>query len=151
MLERQASVLTTLDSFERVALETDVASGLAARAVFSSRVRVGSAVVETRFSQQAARDIYSLRFADALTGEPATLVCYAVPDERATYFWTAGDEARCWPAPLPASSVAFFADAATFTAHFTSSSAVSLHAASVAGTHRTAALVGSSTAGKTTT
>jgi hypothetical protein len=111
-------------------------------------------VVEVRFDNAEAAQLYRGRYRHMLTDCAPQEVGYAAelgPGE--IYFWLDGHDAYRWDrSAIKPQVIAFLADAVVNTTVFTSRDGIiALHAAALSDGRAAAAIVGSSTAGKTTT
>ena len=129
-------------------------AALRASAVESVRVDLAGTAVDVRFNDSEAARSYRSRYRHMLSAAIPQRVAYAVvAAPRVAFFWLEGGAIYRWDQSGVTSHVlAFLADAVVGTEIFTSSEdIVALHAATVGNGVGVAALVGSSTAGKTTT
>jgi hypothetical protein len=145
--------IVAAERLERVDVSARERDLLARRASFSVRVEIAKRVVEVRFDDSSARDMFARRFRDHVTeGEPE-FVYYVSQDGHRQYFWSEPSITWRWPdgVTTPAAT-AFLADAAVVSAIVRSDpSLVSLHAAVVSHRGRIAAIGGDSWSGKSTT
>jgi hypothetical protein len=145
------SIVVTFDSLERTQLTNDRARAYASRAVHDVRIGVGSATISVRFSRAAAAAAFAERFADMRgTSEPA-ITAYAVDFSDEAFFWCSSQRVHRWPQRAGDGLLAFFADTLAMHEYLTTKDDFAFHAAVVANDAALAAIVGSSTAGKTTT
>jgi hypothetical protein len=146
-------VLTiSAEHLERVELEPDARERLAKVAVHSSGIEVAQRVVDVRFSEKGACDLFARRFRDHASRRTAEFSYYVATDRTSQYFWSERSQAWRWPRPTTSEATAFLADAAVLSAVIRSDpSLVSMHASVVAHNGRIAAIAGDSFAGKTTT
>jgi len=132
----------------------DDANGLARAGLESVRLDLAGAIVEVRFDCPDAAQLYRRRYRHMLSDGRPGRIAYAVaqkPDEH--FFWVEGGSAYRWRgSPLKPHAVAFFTDAVVGTTVFRSlENVVTLHAAAISDGFSAAAIIGSTTAGKTTT
>jgi uncharacterized protein YerC len=108
--------------------------------------------VGVAFSAPAAKEAFARQFADAIsTTEPQIIIFVVEVDER-VYLWSDADRVYLWDAgTISPGVVAFFADAVAVREVVASTSILSVHAGVVGGKRSLAAIVGASTAGKSTT
>ena len=138
-------------SLEPTRLSSSRALGYAARARHEVAIAIGRSTVAVRFSRHSAAAAFAERFGDMQgTAMPSSIV-YAVDLNDEAFFWLSPDRARRWPLAINDELLAFFADNLVMHEYLTTSNDIGLHAAVVASGPVVAALVGSSTAGKTTT
>jgi hypothetical protein len=125
---------------------------LAERAVNATVIDVARRVVDVRFSDKSARDVFAGRFRDHASLRVPEFTYYVAGDRASQYFWSERSQAWRWPRRTTPEETAFLADAAVLSAIVrTDPSLVSLHASVVAHKGRIAAIAGDSSAGKTTT
>jgi hypothetical protein len=149
---RLSAVVVSAEHLERVELARPARERLAKYAAHSTRIHVARRVVDVRFSEKSARDLFASRFRDHASRQVPEFTYYAIVDRTAQYFWSEGSQAWRWPAKTTAEATAFLADATVLSAIVRSDpSLVSLHASVVAHNGRIAAIAGDSLAGKTTT
>lgn len=143
--------MVSAELLERIELES-AARELAARAVNATVIDVARRVVDVRFSDKSARDIFADRFRDHASFRVPEFTYYVAGDRASQYFWSERSQAWRWPSRATPEATAFLADAAVLSAIIrTDPSLVSLHASVVAHKGRIAAIAGASSAGKTTT
>lgn len=138
----------------RVEPKSGMLAQLAGTAQHAVTLEFAGRVAEVRFSSSEAAGRYRRRYRHLASVRPPNIVVYAAarrPDE--IYFWAEGGSPSLWNhSALNAAGVAFLADAVATTVFFTASEELmALHAATVSDGAATAAILGSSTAGKTTT
>lgn len=142
-----AEDLTRIDAAE-------VPATLVAAATYAVTVDLAGTIVRTSFNDLEAAEIYRDRYRHMLSERPVQRKAYAVahcPDE--IYFWLEGGAAYRWDrSGLKPHAIAFFADAMVTTGIFTSTDdLIAIHASVVCDERAAAAILGCSTAGKTTT
>jgi hypothetical protein len=144
-------MLVSFDSLEPAQLSPRRAAAYAARARHEVAIAVGHSTIAVRFSHPSAAAAFAVRFGDMPGDGPPAAVAYAVafPDE--AYFWLSPDRARRWPHRINDHLLVFFTDILAMHEYLTTSADVGFHAAVIAKGSVVAALVGRSTAGKTTT
>ncbi len=118
-------------------------------------LEMAGAVGELRFSGATAAALFRRRYRHMLTARRAQMVAYAVTDETGTpFFWTgdAGPVYRWGRQALSDGEIAFLADAVAMTGFFRAlDDTIALHAAALTDGYGAVAIVGASTAGKSTT
>jgi hypothetical protein len=143
--------MVSAERLERVELES-AARVLAKSAVHSTIIDVAERVVDARFSDKSACDIFAGRFRDHASRRVPEFTYFITGDGTSQYFWSEGSQAWRWPGRTTPEATAFLADAAVLSAIVRSDpSLVSLHASVVAHKGCIAAIAGDSLAGKTTT
>jgi hypothetical protein len=118
------------------------------------RIELGGVVVEVRFEWPNAAEVYRRRYRHALsTGTPRFTACVANWKPGEVYFWFPGLATYFWGHwDLGSNDLAFLTDAVVTTTLFTASEdLIALHAAVVGDGACAAAIVGTTTAGKSTT
>lgn len=147
MTGRQVS----FESLEPARLSPERIAAYADLARHEVKIAVGRATVAVRFSRASAAAAFADRFADMLgDGEPFT-VAYAVDLEDEAYLWVSPERVYRWPEPIGDHLLVFFSDILAMQEYLTTSSDMGFHSAVVASGPILAALVGRTTAGKTTT
>lgn len=129
-------------------------SSLRASATHVVRVDLAGTVVDVRFNDREAARLYRSRYRHMLSAATPRRRAYAAAAEsRVGYFWLEGDAVYRWDrSELTPNVVTFLADAVINTGVFTSAAdTIALHAATVGNAFGVAAVIGISTAGKTTT
>jgi hypothetical protein len=114
-------------------------------------IEVGRSTIAVRFSRASAAAAFAERFADMLGHQAPDVVIYAVALDGAAYFWLSPDRVRRWPEDPSDELLVFFADNVAMHEYLSTSTDVGIHAAVIAKGSRLVALLGCSTAGKTTT
>jgi hypothetical protein len=141
----------SFDSLERARLSPDRIAACADLARHEVKIAVGRATVAVRFSRASAAAAFAERFADMLgDGEPFT-VAYAVDLDDEALFWVSPERLFRWPRAISDHLLVFFSDILAMQEYLTTSSDVGFHSAVVASGPILVALVGRTTAGKTTT
>jgi hypothetical protein len=148
---RRLSEQVFYDSLESTAFAPDRAAAYASIAEHEVTIAVGSSTIAVRFSRSTAAAAFAERFGDMLGYGTPSCVAYAVSFQDEAFFWGCPDRVRRWPRAISDELAVFFADSLAMHEYFSRSPDVSLHAAVIAGDRAVAALVGHSTAGKTTT
>jgi hypothetical protein len=121
-------------------------------AVFRATIGVGPASIEVAFSDRNVFDCFAFKFGDLIVTRRPDYSFYVVEAGDRTHFWSRLDDVRVWPhAPLAPSIMAFLADNAVMNDFFLRGRYSALHAAVVRGGRGLAAILGTTTAGKTTT
>jgi len=139
-------------SLEVTSLASDIAATMQRAAAFRVTLGIGTTAIGVGFSDPAVLADFRYRFGDLLVDRAPDYEFYVVDSGDGTYFWSDPANVRVWPFEKTASFVtSFFADSAVMYDFFTRGRYLSLHAGVVGGERGLAAIVGSSTAGKTTT
>jgi hypothetical protein len=141
----------SFESLERTRFTPREASAHVVRATFRVAIAIGSTTVAICFSRASAAAAFAERFEDMLAARVADVTIFAVERDGEAFFWRSFDEVYRWQGPLNRELVSFFADGVALHEYLTKSSDLGLHAAVIARDSRAVALVGASTAGKTTT
>ena len=141
----------TFESLERTSLSKDLAATLKDSAIYSVAVAIGGATIEVRFSRASAAAKFQRRYRSSLGHRGRDCIIYAVESEGAVYYWRVRERTRSWSGTCDDDLFVFFADNVAMHEYLTASSDLGLHAAVIARDQRVIALVGESTAGKTTT
>lgn len=147
-----SDTISAADLVQSEALLDD--SNLRASVTDVVRVDLAGTVVDVGFNDSEAARLYRRRYRHMLSTQPPARRAYAVADRSgAGYFWLEGETVYRWDrSELTPTVVTFLADAVVNTGVFTSSGdVVALHAATVGNTLGVGALIGATTAGKTTT
>ena len=123
-------------------------------AVHEVKIELAGRVVAVRLEWATAAEVYGRRYRRLLSTRPPDLTAYAggwKPGE--VYFWIGGGPTYVWlHSQLGRNEIAFLMDAVVNSTVFTSTDdLVALHAATVGNGAAIAAIVGTTTAGKTTT
>jgi len=148
---RIPSGMISFDSLGHVCLAQHQAESYAALARHEVLIAVGSATIAVRFSRKSVARVFAERFGDTPgCGKPERVV-YAVVADGQAFFWRVADRARRWPEEPNDERCVFFADNFALHDYLSTSDDLGLHAAVVASDNGVAALLGRSTAGKTTT
>lgn len=131
-----------------------VPAPLARACVYRVRLAIAGRCLEVRFDRPDAAEIFRRRYRHVPAQAPPHAIAYAAaaqPD--GAYFWVEGDAAFRWTrCALGATQVAFLADAVSITGFFARYDGVlALHAAALGDSRSAVALLGASTAGKSTT
>jgi len=141
----------SFESLDQTSLSPSQTVAYAARAVYDVAIDVGRSTISVRFARASAAAIFAERFGDMLGNYPPSLVIYAVDLEGEAYFWLSPDRVRRWSERPNDDLLVFFADNVAMYEYLTTSMDVGIHAAVISKRSRIVALVGDSTAGKTTT
>jgi hypothetical protein len=141
----------SFESLEETRLSAADAAAYAARACHEVAVGIGHATLAVRFSRASAAAVFAERFADMRVDRAPDAVVFAVAFGAEAYFWRFPDRVRRWPDVPSDALLAFFADNVAWHEYLVGSSDVGIHAAVIARGPDLVALVGRSTAGKTTT
>ncbi len=145
-------MLLTLDSLEETRLTAAVAGVLSARAPHRFTFAIGTIAIEVAMSDIAALEDFRYRFGDLSAERAADYTFFVVEDAHRAYFWSDPSRVRMWSGgSLGSASLSFLADNAAMDDFFARGRYVGLHAAVLKGARGLCALVGSTTAGKTTT
>jgi len=144
-------MLVSFASLEPVQLAPEQAAAYAASAEHEVALAIGRATIAVRFSRASAAAAFAERFGDMLGAGTPDMVAYAVELPGESFFWVAPDRARRWPHRIDDVLLVFFADNVAMYEYFTNSADLGIHAAVLASDSLVAAIVGRSTAGKTTT
>jgi hypothetical protein len=134
--------------------ERDARRRLAGQAAYHVSVAIAGTVAQARFARADAVDVYRRRYRHLLANGRPDVIAYAVAERSdRTYFWVDGGAMYLWErGPLGRKQTAALAEAALNDAVFTSSDGlVAIHAAVVSDGSGAAAIIGASTAGKSTT
>jgi len=121
---------------------------------FSLHVRIAGIVMEMRFDDASMCDRFARRYRDHVIARTAPdMTFFCVRHDGAYYFWSnAIQTAWRWPGELPPHAVTLMIDATAMASLVRSDATLlSFHAGAVACNGFAAAIVGESTAGKTTT
>jgi len=115
-------------------------------------VRIAGIAMQMRFDDAAVRDKFAYRYRHHLCDEAAAIAYACAVYQGSHYFWS-DRAAWCWPnETLPLEAIVLFADATAMSTLVRSDPGlISFHAAAVGYGGAVAALIGDSTAGKTTT
>lgn len=125
-----------------------------ARAGIEIRIAVAGTVGAVWFADAAAAACFAVRYADLRCDDPAALEAVVTVDDDGSELMWCGPMTYRWPhRKLDPAAVAFLADAVALTGFFEHhpAGALSLHAAALGDGAGVAALIGETTAGKTTT
>jgi len=141
----------SFESLEETRLSASEAATYASLARHEVSIAFGRSTIAVRFSRPTAAAAFGERFGDMLGERPADAVVYAVALDGQAYFWSTPGRVRRWPEDPDDDTLVFFADNVAMHEHFATSNDVCIHAAVLARAIGTVALVGRSTAGKTTT
>lgn len=141
----------SLESLEQTQLTPGEAAAYAARAIHTVTFAVGGATIAVRFARASAALAFSERFRDLLAAREPDTVIYAVDVCGAAFFWGRPEHAYVWNAEASDELLVFFADGFALREYLNASADFGLHAAVLALGSHLVALVGHSTAGKTTT
>jgi len=141
----------SFESLGRTSLSPSQAVAYAARAVHEVAIAVGRSTISVRFSRASAAAGFAERFGDMLGHRPPNVVVYAVALDGEAYFWVSPDRVRRWSEDSSDELLVFFADNVAMYEYLTTSMDVGIHAAVITKGPHVVALVGDSTAGKTTT
>jgi hypothetical protein len=141
----------SFESLEETRLSPGQAAAYADHARHEVVIAVGRSTIAVRFSRASAAAAFTERFGDALGYQAPDVVIHAVALDGEAYLWLSPDRVRRWPESPGDELLVFFADNVAMHEYLTTSRDVGLHAAVVASGSRVVALIGSSTAGKTTT
>ena len=141
----------SLESLEKSELAPNDAVTYAARAIHRVTLAIGRATIAVRFARASAAAAFAERFGDMLGCGVADATVFVVDCGPRTYFWLTLDRAYCWTAAVSDELLVFFADGFALREYLMQSADLCLHAAVIARGSRAVALVGRSTAGKTTT
>jgi hypothetical protein len=112
---------------------------------------IGDEAIGVRFSRASAANAFAERFGDMLSPIAPKAVIFAVTSAGKAYFWRTPERARFWPDDPSDELLVFFADNVALHEYLTTGDAMGIHAAVIASASHLVALVGVSTAGKTTT
>jgi hypothetical protein len=145
------AVPVSFGSLEPAPLSPEVAAAYAARAQHEVVLAVGRTTIGVRFSRAPAATAFAERFGDMLSDAAPAVVAYAVELQDESYFWVSPDRARRWAGPISDHLLVFFSDILALHEYLVTSIDVGFHAAVVASGPVVVALVGRTTAGKTTT
>jgi hypothetical protein len=149
---RPTVIMISAEHLERVELDGATRERLAGCAVHSTRIDVARRVLEVRFSDESACDLFVRRFRDHASRRFPEFAYYVTTDGGSQYFWSERSQAWRWPERTTPEATAFLADATVLSAIVRSDpSLVSMHASVVAHNGHIAAIAGDSLAGKTTT
>jgi len=146
-------VLVSADGLTRVD-DLEGLEELATRAPIAVKLDLVGSIVEVRFDCAEAAELYRSRYRHMLSEAHPQLFAYAVARGPCEYaFWVNGAAAYLWnSSALKPHAITFFTDAIVTTHVFRSTeNLVALHAAAVSDGISAAAIIGSTTAGKTTT
>lgn len=115
-------------------------------------VRVAGIVLRMRFEDESVRDKFAFRYRHHVSLDAPSLT-YNCGAEAGTYYFWSETAAWCWPhGSLPVEALVVFVDATAMSTLVRSDPALlSFHAAAIGYRNAAAAIVGDSTAGKTTT
>lgn len=141
----------SFESLEQTQLSPQRAAQFAATAIYKVTLAVGLTTIAVCFSRLSAAADFAERFGDMLATREADLVVYAVDRRGEAYFWRSTDRARRWCGPISNELLVFFADNVALHEHFATCGDIGIHAAVIARASHCVAIVGPSTAGKTTT
>jgi hypothetical protein len=141
----------SFESLEETRLSANEAATFAKHARHEVSIALGRSTIAVRFSRPSAAAAFGERFGDMLGQRAADAVVYAVALDGQAYFWRTPGRARRWPENPSDDMFVFFADNVAMHEHFATATDVCIHAAVLARAAGTVALVGRSTAGKTTT
>ncbi len=141
----------SFESLEQAPLSAPQAAAYAARAAHQVTFAVGRHTIAVRFSRASAAAAFAERFADMQCDRAPDTLVHAVARDGEAFFWRHAERARRWPAHADDGLLMFFADAVAMHEYLTTSPDLGIHAATIAQGCRAVALVGRSTAGKTTT
>jgi hypothetical protein len=147
-------VIVSFESLVPGRLEADEERALLERSSFAVTFATGGRTIRVRFSDRAVGEHFAYRYGDMLAGEGAEPAkrFSVIGDGTRTVFWSSRDDVRIWPRPeLPVPVASFLTDGAVMNDVFVRGTLRGLHAAVVRGRRGVAAIVGDSTAGKTTT
>jgi len=121
-------------------------------AAHRATIGVGRASIEVAFSDRRVFDCFAFKFGDLIVTRTPDYSFYVVDTGERTCFWSRSDDVRVWPHPaLTPQVMSFLADNAVMNDFFVHGGYSGLHAAVVRGRRGIAAILGSTTAGKTTT
>ncbi len=141
----------SFESLDQTSLSPRQTVAYTARAVHEVAIDVGRSTISVRFSRASAAAIFAERFGDMLAHCAPDVVIYAVALEGEAYFWLSPNRVRRWSEAPSDELLVFFADNVAMDEYLTTSKDVGIHAAVITKGSRLVALVGDSTAGKTTT
>jgi hypothetical protein len=141
----------SFESLDRTSLSPSQTLALTARAVHEVAIDVGRATISVCFSRASAAAAFAERFGDMLGNSAPSVVIYAVALDGEAYFWLSPDRVRRWSEDPSDELLVFFADNVALHEYLTTSADVGIHAAVISKGSHLVALVGESTAGKTTT
>jgi len=143
--------MITFESLDHVRLTPHEAQRYAGDAEHEVVIAVGCATIAVRFSRPSAARAFAERFGDTLGEAAPDRVIYAVEVGGQAFFWRVADQTRRWPEVPTDELFVFFADNFALHDYLSTSDDLGLHAAVIASDACVVALVGRSTAGKTTT
>jgi hypothetical protein len=141
----------SLESLEKTRLSENTLAAYAARAVHEVRIAVGQATIAIRFARISAAGECARRFGDMLGQHTPEAVIYVVDVDGRAFFWRSPERVFCWPSEAADELLVFLADGFALREYLITSEDLGLHAAVIARGSSVVALVGTSTAGKTTT
>ncbi|MDQ2858129.1 MAG: hypothetical protein M3R53_05675 [Candidatus Eremiobacteraeota bacterium] len=154
MLEGAASAAgIRFEALSRTRLAPERAAALAARAVHSIGFAVGTSTVSVNFSRAECAAAFAARYEDLASDRAPDFNAFAVEEASDAFFWAdATDRVWQWSGgTLPPDAIAFFADNAGMYEFLCRTPVLGFHAATLAGSAGALALIGATTAGKTTT
>jgi hypothetical protein len=144
--------IVSYECLENARLSHESARDLRRRATFAVNIAVADSAIRIAFSSLAASRWFATRFVDMRVARDPSYAFYIVDEGARTCFWSDPGEARVWPFPAaPAPVMSFLADNAAMNDFFRRGPYLGLHAAVVRAAGGPIAILGATTAGKTTT
>jgi hypothetical protein len=141
----------SLESLAKACFSRGQAERYASHARHEVVIAVGRSTVAVRFSRFSAAQAFAARFGDMLENRPPDAIIHAVALDNEAYFWLSPDRVSRWSGNLSDELLVFFADNVAMHEYLRTSRDLGIHAAAIARGPHVYALVGQSTAGKTTT
>lgn len=141
----------SFESLEQTRVSPNQAALNATLAPHEVVIAIGRSSIAVRFSRASAANAFAERFGDVLGGQAPDTIVFAVALQGEAFFWRSPDRVWRWSEDLSDELLVFFADNVAMYEYLTTSSDVGIHAAVITKGSRVVALVGDSTAGKTTT
>jgi len=154
MTDNKLPDIVRFDSLSRTTLSPELCAALQSKATHRLSIRVAGQVLHIYVEREDVYRHLSYRYAELKPDEDSDccLDVYVTESELGALFWVDLDRVWMWPQENSGSIVvSFFADNVMMFEFFVRSSYISLHAAVLGSTRGTLALVGTTTAGKTTT
>ncbi len=147
------AAIRPFDLLQSTTLTAERERELAARAEHALSFAIGEQAVCVRFSQASSARDFRRRYADMLVAGGSTpYVAYAVESADETHFWMERDAVWCHTGSRPDDAyVGFCVDVVACNEYLRRSHDAGFHAAVVASQRAAAAILGASTAGKSTT
>ncbi len=149
--KRAPSGPITLAALESVRLSREIADLMASDACHQVCIAVGKLRVAIRCSRESHARALALRFGDLLASGPPDVSAHAVEADGKLYFWLTLERVFVYDGRTNDEIFTFFADNVTMNEVLRERGYFGLHAAVVTNGLRAAAILGTTTAGKTTT